>query len=233
MQNCPHCGTKNDDDTLYCKNCGVSLKGESVPDSFEHGVKEFATSMDQLGKIVGDHITNTVQHVQDKTQDVGKRVEQQVDRVSSHTERWYDRTFGILGPLISSFIFLIVMRLVIEVLQLSEDNVMVFQILGSSLYTYLLLLFGVTLLSSYTQYFSKKSHQFRVFSPLLFAIVPVVWLWVAMQTLRTLSDSLKMPELKTAALSIEQSLSVIFIFVLLIGYIVLAVTMSQEQWKKP
>lgn len=233
MLNCPHCGTKNDDDALHCKNCGVSLKDESVPGSFEHRVKEFANDMDQFGKKVGNHVAKTVQRVQDKTQDAGKRVEQRVDRVSMHAGRWYDRTFGILGPLISSFIFLIVMRLVIEVLQLSEDNVKVFQILGSSLYTYLLLLFGVTLLSSYTQYFSRKSREFRIFSPLLFAFVPIVWLWVAMQILRTLSDPLKMPDLKTAASSIEQNLPTVFIFVLLIGYVILALTMSQEQRKKP
>jgi len=232
MQNCKSCGTENDDAALYCKHCGVSLKTGSAPASFDQRVKEFAQNMDRLGKRVGDHVSQTVQRVTDRTSEAGKRFEQRTTLVSTHAERWYDRTFGILGPLISSFIFLIVMRIIIQVLQLQQDTVEVFRILGSSLYTYLLILFGVTLLSNYTQYFSRKSLRFRVFSPLLTAVVPVVWLWVAMQILLTLSDPLKMPDLKVAASSIEEILPVVFIFVLLIGYVVLGMTMSQEQYKK-
>jgi transcription initiation factor TFIIIB Brf1 subunit/transcription initiation factor TFIIB len=233
MQKCPHCGTTNEDDALFCKNCGTNLKEGSVPPAFEQRVKEFAQDMDQMGKRVGDHVTKAMQRVQERTQDAGKRFEQRMDGASTNAGQWYDRTFGILGPLVSSFIFLIIMRIVIELLQLPPDNVRVFQILGSSLYTYLLILFGVTLLSNYTQYFSRKSFQFRVFSPLLIAVVPVVWLWVAIQILRTLSDPLKIPDLKVAASSIEQILSVVFIFVLLIGYVVLGVSISQEQHRKP
>jgi hypothetical protein len=233
MQNCPHCGKENDDAALYCKHCGVSLKTGSAPASFDQSVKKFAQDMDQFGKRVGDHVTRAMQHAQERSQEAGKRFERRRTSVNMYTERWYDRTFGILGPLISSFIFLIVMRIIIQVLQLQHDTVEVFRILGSSLYMYLLVLFGVTLLSNYTQYFSRKYYQFRVFSPLLIAMVPVVWLWVAMQILRTLSDPLKMPDLKTAASTIEQSLSVIFIFVLLIGYVIVGVTMSQEQHRRP
>ena len=233
MQNCKRCGTENEDAALYCKHCGVSLKSGSAPASFDQRVKEFAQDMDRFGKRVGDHVTRAMQHAQERSQGAGKRFEQRTTSVNMYAERWYDRTFGILGPLVSSFIFLIVIRIIIQVLQLQQDTVEVFRILGSSLYTYLLILFGVTLLSNYTQFFSRKSFSFRVFSPLLIAVVPVVWLWVAMQILHTLSDPLKMPDLKVAASSIEQILPVVFIFVLLIGYVVLGVTMSQEQYKKP
>jgi hypothetical protein len=233
MQNCKNCGTENDDVALYCKHCGADLKTGAAPASFDQRVKQFVQDMDRFGKRMGDHVSQTAQRVQERTSEAGKRFEQRTNYMSRHAEGWYDRTFGILGPLISSFLFLIVMRIVIEVLQLSPDNVRVFQILGSSLYTYLLILFGVTVLSNYTQYFSRKSFPFRVFSPLLIAVVPVVWLWVAMQILTALSDPLKIPDLKTAASSIEQILPVVFVFVLLIGYVVLGVTMTQEQRKNP
>ena len=117
-------------------------------------------------------------------------------------------------------------------LQLTPDNVVVFRALGSSLYTYLLVLFGITLVSNYTQYFARKYHQVRIFSPLIYAFVPVVWLYVGMQILLTLSDPLKIPEFNTAAASIEQSLPIVYIFVLLLGYVILALNMSQEQRKK-
>jgi hypothetical protein len=233
MQNCPHCGKENDDAALYCKYCGVSLKTGATPASFDQRVKEFAQDMDRFGKRVGGHVSQTVQRVTDRTSEAGKRFERRTNYMSRHTGGWYDRTFGILGPLISSFLFLIVMRIIIQVLQLQQDTVEVFQILGSSLYTYLLILFGVTLLSNYTQYFSRKSLRFRVFSPLLIAVVPVVWLWVAMQILTTLSNPLKMPDLKTAASTIEQILPTVFIFVLLIGYVVFALDLSREQRIKP
>jgi hypothetical protein len=233
MQNCPHCGKENDDAALYCKHCGVSLKTGAAPASFDQRVKEFAQDMDRLGKRVGDHVSQTVQRVTDRTSEAGKRFERRTNYMSRHSVGWYGRTFGILGPLISSFIFLIVMRIIIQVLQLQQDTVEVFRILGSSLYTYLLILFGVTLLSNYTQYFSRKSLRFRVFSPLLIAVVPVVWLWVAMQILQTLSDPLKIPDLKTAASTIEQILPTVFIFVLLVGYVVFALDLSREQRRQP
>ncbi|HVQ00614.1 MAG TPA: zinc ribbon domain-containing protein [Candidatus Thermoplasmatota archaeon] len=235
MQTCKNCGTENDDAALYCKHCGVSFKtGVSAPAStVDQRMKGFAQDMDQLGKRVGDRVSQAAQRVADRTSKAGRRFEQRTDHISRSAQSRYDRTFGIIGPLVSSFIFLIIMRIVVELLQLSPDNVRVFQILGASLYTYLLILFGVTLLSNYTQYFARRSLQFRVFSPILIAVVPVVWLWVAMQVLITLSDPLKLPELKTAASTINSILPTVFIFVLLIGYVVFALDLSREQRRQP
>ncbi len=189
--------------------------------------------MGQLGKRVGDRVSQAAQRIADRTSVAGRRIEQRTDSASRYAVTRYDRTFGILGPLISSFIFLIILRIIIELLQLTPDNVRVFQLLGASLYTYILILFGVTLLSDYTRYFARRSLQFRVFSPILIAVVPVVWLWVAMQILTTLSDPLKTPELKTAAASINSILPAVFIFVLLIGYAVFALDLSREQRRQP
>jgi hypothetical protein len=231
MQTCKQCGTENDDAAVYCKHCGASLKtGVHAPSStFDQRVKEFAQDMDRMGKRVGDRVSQAAQRVADRTSDVGKRFEERTDHISRYAQTRYDRTFGLVGPLISSFLFLIILRIIIELLRLSPDNMQVFQILGASLYTYILILFGVTLLSNYTQYFARRSFQFRVFSPLLIAVVPVVWLWVAMQILTTLSDPLKIPELQTAASTINSLLPGIFIFVLLIGYVVFALDFSRHQ----
>jgi len=235
MQTCKSCGTENDDAALFCKHCGVSLKPGSPPPAtpFDQRVKGFAQDMDRFGKRMGERVSQTVQRVSDRTEEAGKRIEERTTSMGTRAQQGYDRTFGILGPLISSFIFLIIMRIVVELLQLSPDNVRVFQILGASLYTYLLILFGVTLLSNYTQYFARKYFQFRVFSPLLIAVVPVVWLWVAMQILLALSAPLKTPELRTAASTIGSILPTVFIFVLLIGYVVFALDLSREQHRRP
>jgi hypothetical protein len=35
MAYCPKCGTKNDDDAVYCKNCGASLGGQKPTAEYE------------------------------------------------------------------------------------------------------------------------------------------------------------------------------------------------------
>jgi hypothetical protein len=232
MHKCPNCGTANDDESLFCKKCGASLKSGGVPSSFEQQMTAFGKDMERKGKEFGERMKNMAQHVQERTDTAGRRFEHRVDYARHRAESWYDRTYGVLGPLISSFVFLIVLRFIIVLLQLSPDTVEGFQILGSSLNTYILLLFGITLLSSYTQYFAWKSKEFRLFSPLIYAFVPIVWLYVAMQILTNLSGPLNLPDLQTAATTIEQALPGIFIFVLLVGYVVLGVRLSQEQRRR-
>jgi len=36
MVYCPKCGTKNDDDAVYCKNCGTSLVAQKPTGEHEH-----------------------------------------------------------------------------------------------------------------------------------------------------------------------------------------------------
>jgi hypothetical protein len=34
MVYCPRCGTKNEDDAVFCKNCGASLRGTAAPEEY-------------------------------------------------------------------------------------------------------------------------------------------------------------------------------------------------------
>jgi hypothetical protein len=61
----------------------------------------------------------------------------------------------------------------------------------------------------------------------------VIFLWIVAQILHTLRDRLQIADLGTAAINIENILPTVFVFVLLIGYVVLAMNMSREQEKKP
>jgi hypothetical protein len=232
MANCPKCGINNVDDAAFCTKCGTSLKSDAASPLEQHA-KMFAQDMEQMGKNLGASMTHAAKRIQGDTHDMGKRFEQRVDLTSKHMESWYDRTFGILGPLLASFLFLIILRLVIEIARISGDEVPKMSTITTVILIYLLPLFGTTLLTNYTSYFARKSYKFRIFSPLFHSIALVIFLWIVAQILHTLRDRLQIADLGTAAINIENILPTVFVFVLLIGYVVLAMNMSREQEKKP
>ncbi len=164
--------------------------------------------------------------------DVARFPKHRFDQAGKSLENWYDRTFGILGPLLASLLFLIIVRLVIEIVRSSGTDVLEMDEITSVLLLYLLPLFCITLLSNYTSYFARKSKNFRIFSPLLHAIAFVLVLWVVAQILSALHDRLEVENLATAATSMENALPGIFVFILLLGYVFLALNMSKEQKKK-
>jgi hypothetical protein len=232
MPNCPKCGIQSDDDSMFCTKCGTSLKSDAATPLERHAMR-FAQDMEQMGKNLGESMTHAAKRIQVDTRDMGKRIEQRVDLASKHMESWYDRTFGILGPLLASFVFLIILRLVIEIVRISGDEVPEMGTITAVILIYLLPLFGTTLLSNYTSYFARKSFKFRIFSPLFHSIALVIFLWIVAQILHTLRDRLQIAALGTAAMNIENILPTVFVFVLLIGYVVLAMNMTREQEKKP
>jgi cation transport ATPase len=232
MVYCPKCRTKNDNDAAFCTNCGLSLKSDAAS-AIERHAKRFAKDMEQMGKNLGESMAQTAKRIHEDTQDAGKRIEQKVDRSSRHAENWYDRRFSFLGPLISSFIFLIFLRLVIGILQIPENSTIESRTVATVLLTYLLPLFGISLLSNYTSYLARKSYKFRIFSPLFHAIAFIILLWIVAKILDTLRYRLSNPDLGTAATSLENSLPTVFVFVLLIGYVILAATVPREPERKP
>jgi hypothetical protein len=98
---------------------------------------------------------------------------------------------------------------------------------------YILPLFAVTLLSNYTKYFARKSYKFRVFSPLFYAITLVLLLWILAKILYDASVRFALSDLRTAAVSLENSLPTVFIFFLLIGYVILFLSMPRDHERTP
>jgi hypothetical protein len=233
MVNCPKCGTKNDDDATFCTHCGVSLHSD-VGSTIEQHAKQFAQNMEQVGKKVGDNIAQAAKKVQETTQKEARQFEQRMDRMSRRAENWYERSFGPFGPLLESFIFLIVFRLVIMVMELPNEETPEVHTGAAILLVYILPLFALSLLSNYTQYLSRKFFQFKVFSPLLYAIFFVLFCWIISKILYDASTHFTtIPDLRTAALSLENSLPTIFVFVLLIGYVILMLNLPKGEKKKP
>ncbi|HWR27115.1 MAG TPA: zinc-ribbon domain-containing protein [Candidatus Thermoplasmatota archaeon] len=232
MVNCPKCGKINSDDAAFCTSCGESIHTD-VGSTIERHAKQFAQNMEQAGKKVGDQMAQAAKKVHETTQKEAQHFEQRMDRVSHRAESWYERRFGALGPLLESFIFLIVFRLIIMVMELPNEETPEVRTVAAILIVYILPLFVLSLLSNYTQYLSRKFFQIKVFSPLLYATFFVLLCWIISKILNDASSHFTIPHLQTAALSLENSLPTIFVFVLLLGYVILALNLPKDHWKKP
>jgi len=232
MVNCPKCGMNNTDDASFCTSCGVSLHPD-VGSTIENHAKQFAQSMERAGKKAGEQMAQAAKQIHETTQKELRQFEWRMDRASRNAENWGARTFGPFGPLLESFIFLIVFRLVIIAMEHISFETSDIQTLASILLVYLLPFFALSLLSNYTQYLSRKFFQIKVFSPLLYAIFFVLFCWIISQILYDANTRFSNPDILTAAQSLENSLPTIFIGVLLIGYIILVLNLPKDQKKKP
>jgi hypothetical protein len=231
MANCPKCGKKNDDDAAFCTNCGTSLRSD-VGSTIEQRAKQFAQDMEQMGKKAGERMAQSAKQFHETTQEKARQFELRMDQAGHQTENWYDRTFGIFGPLLSSFVFLIVFRIALLVMQLPSVKPAEINTVAVILIPYVLPLFAVTLLSNYTSYFAKKYFKFRVFSPLFYAVIIVLVLWIVSRILFDASIRFSTVDLRTGAVSLENSLPTIFVFVVLLGYVILALNMPRHEEKK-
>lgn len=233
MVYCKKCGKKNKDDAKFCTKCGAPIKVQKEDKKHEKKVEGIAEDVKEIGEKVGKKIEQTAQAFGKEAGELGKRIEKRFDSAGKGFEGWYDRNFGVFGPLVSSFLGLIILRIIIMVMDFAADGVPILTEVSRFLYTYLLLFFVLILLSSYGSYFSRRyKKQFRWFSPVFSAIGFVIFLWLAAKFLIILNGSLDIPVLETIASFIETYLIMIFVFVLFVGYIVLMFMVSIERNSK-
>jgi hypothetical protein len=231
MVNCSKCGKENSDDALFCTHCGVSLRSD-VGATIEQHAQRFAQNMEAAGKRIGDQMTQAAKQFHETTQKEAQHFEQRMDRLGKRTENWSERVFGPVGPLVESFIFLIVFRLIILVMEYMNRGTPEVQNVASILLAYILPFFALSILSNYTQYLSRKFFQIKIFSPLFYAVFFTLFCWILSRMLHDASTSFTNAELQTAAVSLENSLPTIFVFVLLIGYVILIVNLPKDQRKR-
>ena len=231
---CTKCGKKNDDDAQYCSKCGNSPTNTIIKDaSFEKQVEDFAGGVERVGKKAEEKIEKTAEKLGKETQDIGKRLEQATNRAGSYLDNWWDRSFGIFGPLISSFIVLIVLRLIIEGLRIGAEDTAVLGEVSDLLLDYLLLIFVVILVSSYSSYFSRKYKQFQWISPIIIAIVIFVVSLIIVKILSVVGTSIGDLELANVETEWrEKYMLMIFVIVLLVGYLIKVATVAWEKDKK-
>lgn len=179
------------------------------------------------------------EEVEDMGEKFGKRMEKHGkgwERRGKEWDGWFHRTLGVVGPLVSSVMGIVVLGLLIWVISFINSKI------GSWLLTDINIFlannigvfFLIFLFFSYTSYFSKFYKKvYRLFSPVSIAVGAGVCFWIATHAINTVNVSLGIPFLSVIAFSINESLFLIFWLFLCVGYLVLAIIIATEKtiWK--
>lgn len=231
MVSCTSCGNKNVDDARYCSKCGNSLNDTILNDtSLEKQVDDFAGNVEKASKELGEKIEKAAEKIGKEAEELGKRLEKATDRAGSSLDNWWDRAFGIFGPLVSSFIVLIVIRLVIEFLRIGSEDIVVLGEVSDLLLDYLLLIFVLIVVSSYCSYFSRKYKLFQWFTPIIIAVILVVLSLVVVNIISIVGNSIGVLELVNAGIEWrEKYIVMMFVIVLLVGYLI---KLGSVAWEK-
>jgi hypothetical protein len=225
---CSNCGTLNDVDARFCIHCGVSLENQKKAPKAKKQKKTGGPDFEEMGKKAGTVFEEKAKIFQKNMEDVGSRFERKIDRSGRHFENWYDRHFKVFGPLISSFVGLIIFRFAIEVLRITgRVNPVVFDVAGV-LYYYLLALFFAMLLSNYTGYFSRHIHNYRWISPVFNTIAITIFVWVVVKVLAVVEIDLSTSPSMRIYPQIEPFIPTFFVLILVLQYVVLALSLSRE-----
>lgn len=196
-------------------------------DSLDERIEDFAEEIEQLGKNVGKHAQKHAKSFEQQMKHVGEELEGK----GKQMDGWYRRTFGILGPLISSIIGLIILGAIIWIFLLlgAKTNSVVFSDLGSFLRDNIALLFGFSLLFSYTEYGNKVYPKcFRWVTPITTATGIIVAFWLVVNILTILMPELEIPIITPVATAILTNLVVIFLGIVIVGYVLLLLFISTK-----
>ena len=208
MTYCTKCGKKNDDDAEFCSKCGAELDTNNKETSIKKHPKKTEKLIEEKAEEFGRSIEKA-----------GIRFENKFENSVKDFQKWYDNKFKLFGPLIWSFLGLIILRVIIELMNRSGDDIVVLGEIGDFLYTYLLILFGLMLLNLYNSYLNRiYKQQYRLISPAISTISFAVTLWLISKILKILDNNLDVPFFTSIANFIDEFLIIIFIAVLVLSY---------------
>lgn len=210
MTSCGYCSHENDADARFCENCGAPLQPtvsqsgaptKSVGEGFGDAGRKMGEAFGQMGKTWGKEMGRTGQ------------------RFGS----WWDQTLGLAAPLVSGFIGVVVLVLAIVTMgyiaRISEHEVF-WNDLVSFVEHNLWLFLGLIFLNSFSNYFHRRYRKtWRWAVPVVIAVGSLGWFWIFAQAMEIAATDLVHPSLGDLANVIELMLPVIFVFVILIGYL--------------
>jgi ribosomal protein L40E len=209
MENCVKCGAKLPEDAEFCTKCGNLIK--TTEKSKKEGKEK---------KSIEEKIEETAEGIGTKAQKIGKRLEKGAERAGDQFNQWYDRTFKFGGPLIGAFLGLIILRLIIYIVQTSDEEIYIATAFSEGLHEYLLIIFGSLLLTGYNTYIYRKfKQQYQWVYPLFSAIGFSLGAWIAAQILLIISESNETPIFQAIGDFINIYIIAIFILALFIAYI--------------
>lgn len=211
MAYCSDCGKKIKDDTNFCNNCGKK-SDKTIENELAKNIKDFT-------KKTGNNIEKNAEHFGRKIESFGKKIEKRFDKSTKNIKNWHDQYFGILGPLIGSFLGLIILRIIIELMALRPTDLPIMGKTSELLYPYQLLFFGLMLLTSYSNYFSRKFKLFKLISPIPSAISFAAGIWILSNIYNALYNEFEnFPNFTIISNFIINNIIIIFVVALLFGY---------------
>jgi phage shock protein C len=179
------------------------------------------------------HIERQTRHFGEEVALIGKHLEIKLDHKGDEWESWFRRTFGLVGPLLSSVLGLIFIG--IGIWALGFVNIPVGSTFISGVETFfrtnLALFFMIFLFFSYTSYFSKAwPRAYWPFSPIVTAAGISISVWVAAQVVLMANASLGIGFIGNAAGSAISNINLIFILILLLAFIVHMARHPRHAW---
>jgi phage shock protein C len=172
-----------------------------------------------------------VEHFSKEVGALGEKFGKRMEKKGEEWEGWFHRTFGIVGPFISSIFGIIIFSLFIWLV--SFVNLLIKSTFLSNVNAFLTgnlgTFFLIFLFFSYTSYFSKTSPRtYKPFSPIVVAIGITIGFWLAAYAIDIANLSLGIAALSGLAFQINLNLHLIFLFFLFLGYLVLAIKVTLE-----
>ena len=211
MKDCPSCHKSNPDDAKFCQYCGAKLTSSSSKSKFEQNMDHFGEEVEQIGK----------------------KIEESFEKTGKQVETWYDKTFGVFGPVLSALIAFVILFIFINIFQFFGQNRPWMLEISTFLESLLLLFLVIFLLSSFSHYLSKKIKPFRFVSPLIGAIVFMVWFWVAITILAIIANQFDLAFVQTFTDFFEALIFPLAVLILLLGYVGVITSSRQESVEKP
>jgi phage shock protein C len=196
MITCPKCKEENNKHANFCFACGTKLKSDSYHIDINKNIKHFEEEIDRFGKKLADIF----------------------DDAGENIGTWYDRAFGPFGPVLisifSSIILLIILQLLIF---FGEQRPWLIEI-QLFLEPILILFIIVFLISTYSQYLTKKIKPFRFVSPIISVLIFIFWFWVALNIIAIIGAEFEVSILITFKNLFELLLIPIALIILIVGY---------------
>lgn len=210
MSRCGYCGRENGADARFCENCGAQLTFPITPSTIPP--RTFGEEMGETGRKVGEAFGQM-----DKTWG------EETGRTGHRLEDWWDQTLGFAAPLVSGFIGVVVLLFAIVMMGIiatfSEHEVF-WNDLVSFVERNLWLFVGLIFLNSFSNYFHRRYRKtWRWVIPVPIAVGSLGWFWIFAQALEIAGADTVHPRLGDLANIIEFMLPVIFVLVLVIGYL--------------
>lgn len=192
---------------------------------FEKNIDDFAEEIGSIGKHAGRRFEKGMKQLGEELEQAGKRVERHADEWGDRWDTWWDRKFGVIGPLLVGFIWVIAFGILLEVLRLTGGMFPMLLELRTFFYTYVYVFIFSFFFFGYTSYLNRQVHHiFRFIAPVISAIAVGFIFWIMIHVFTIVDQYTIIGFLSVIADIMRLIFPVVILLVLVIGYFGVAFT---------